>query len=627
MSDNDSNLKYDEFVVELGWFNNGNGWIIQATHRGVPYTAATWGVENQEEPSLLQEFAKAEILAQRIGRFLFPLDVGKKLDRALKEIAPRSNAGLRVVIMLQARRLKPQDAPFYLDTVPWEAAQYGAHDTFLVAMDKVSVVRRWEAPETRDDLFDSAHQKLAFVDASKSSNVEDDLDTDIPDLLPEEWAALGEFDDPEPSSRDLKKLAHDKISIFHFTGHGDAEGLILDDDKPFGGGELRGALKNTRLAVLSACESEGNSSQLYRSGLASELARAVPAVIGMSRKVRDTEAAVFSGELYRHLSAQCSLDESVRQGRLSLLRNAPHTLAFALPVFYLGVTGNTRPAVAVSTDPPQPRPATALLAHPLALVRGRTGDTVHGIESAGRAGLRVVRAEQAGDSPALLAFDARVVASQRGGEVIIGDLTADGSDVQVDQTRLLLPSQFCDARILAVSRSYKARTLRLVIADGSTTKLLTHGFEWLPPKTLDDGFAAIAAVDTTLGTVLLDGEDGQLISVPEGSVGPFSLRNVSGFDSAYSSGVGVAVAWGTNRHGMTALEVRRWDERPGAVRSGDPGWVEIHLDDFNATGVTRAGIVRELATRAIPRMIAVQRRDSIELIELPDTGSDTSPGQ
>ncbi len=608
MSDN---VKYKEFTIGLEWTNHGGKWFIQASHRGLTYSAV-------DEPSLLQETHTAE-LGKVIGRFLFPPDVGTLLSQELERIGAHDRAGLRLVIVLPEKDKNPEGAPLDLHGIPWEAAVLGAENTYFFAKERVSIVRRWESSDgesSKVDLFTPEYRKLVFLDASQGSNNAGDLVSDIPTL---NWDTLGDYeDDLPPTVRSLTALANENVSIFHFTGHGDTELLVLDG-KQVRIGQLNDSLKNTRLAVLSACDSAGAPSRPHRSGLAQELAKSVPAVIGMSLRVKDTDALVFSRELYGKLVDGYSLDESVRRGRLKLLERETHALAFALPVFYLGVTGSTRPATAQAVVP-SVGPSESLLVEPLAVVRGKIGGAVHGVQ-ASRSGLRVVKLERAGASPALVSFDARVAASQVGPELIIGDIFDSGVQPEIDSTTITLPFPLKEERLLAVARSkgYRTSTLRLVITRGEATMLLTRGFDWRAPRTLDAGFAAAAAVDNPLGTLLLDSADGQVIPAPGGKAGPFSLPIVSGFDCAYSGGVGVAVAWGLQGT-KTVVEIQRWDERPGTVRSRDPQWIEVDLGpSFDTDGIIRAGVVRELSPGAVPRTIAVQRGESIELFPLPET--------
>jgi hypothetical protein len=93
--------------------------------------------------------------------------------------------------------------------------------------------------------------------------------------------------------------------VIHFAGHGEQEGLVLQDDNLDAKVlvDLVAGLDNTRLVVLNAC---------YTLPLAKELAQYVPFVIGTQGPIPDSTATVFAHDFYVGLSAGKSVEQSFK---------------------------------------------------------------------------------------------------------------------------------------------------------------------------------------------------------------------------------------------------------------------------------------------------------------------------
>jgi len=93
--------------------------------------------------------------------------------------------------------------------------------------------------------------------------------------------------------------------VIHFAGHGEREGLVLQDDNLDAKVlvDLVADLDNTRLVVLNAC---------YTLPLAQELAQYVPFVIGTQGPIPDSTATVFAHDFYVGLSAGKSVEKSFK---------------------------------------------------------------------------------------------------------------------------------------------------------------------------------------------------------------------------------------------------------------------------------------------------------------------------
>lgn len=107
---------------------------------------------------------------------------------------------------------------------------------------------------------------------------------------------------PAARMRDLQEsVRRHSPQIVHFSGHGDREGILLEDDAgrpiPVTGKALAGLfrlqLATIRLVVLSACESDSTAKAFHEF---------VDYTIGMRRKISDRAAIAFSAVLYGALA-------------------------------------------------------------------------------------------------------------------------------------------------------------------------------------------------------------------------------------------------------------------------------------------------------------------------------------
>lgn len=93
--------------------------------------------------------------------------------------------------------------------------------------------------------------------------------------------------------------------VIHFAGHGEREGLVLQDENLDAEvlKSLVAELENTRIVVLNAC---------YTFPLAQKLAQYVPFVIGTQGPIKDRTAIAFANDLYVGLSAGKSVMKSFK---------------------------------------------------------------------------------------------------------------------------------------------------------------------------------------------------------------------------------------------------------------------------------------------------------------------------
>ena len=111
---------------------------------------------------------------------------------------------------------------------------------------------------------------------------------------------------------------HDRISVFHYGGHADADELWLEDEAggnqsffAMGLARFLGAQGSLRLTFLNACATADHARLLHEAN--------VPATITTSQKIRDDQATEFATIFYRGLAGGASLEESFQEAEGVLL--------------------------------------------------------------------------------------------------------------------------------------------------------------------------------------------------------------------------------------------------------------------------------------------------------------------
>ena len=163
--------------------------------------------------------------------------------------------------------------------------------------------------------------------------------------------------------------------IFHFVGHGLFDGdqayVVLEDDngmaKPVDETvfrEIFAASKETRLAVLNACQTATVSSTRPLAGLAPNLLqRKLSGVIAMQYTVADKAALIFARDLYRSLALGLPLEAAVSEARKAIYMEwGPDMPDWGTPVLFLrakdgqlfNVAEPAAPPPALQIPPPPP---------------------------------------------------------------------------------------------------------------------------------------------------------------------------------------------------------------------------------------------------------------------------------
>ncbi len=276
-------------------------------------------------------------LGRRLWAWLFPPPV-EALYRAALAGLP-SGGGLRLRLRL--------DAP-ELAALPWELGYDPVRGRFPALSAATPVVRYVPLPYRPGLLAGPAPLNILFVGASPADL--DPLDVQIEkDLL---LAALADYRDkgrvvvdalPEPATVEaLQDALRGGHRALHFSGHGQAGHLLLEDEDrfshPVGADALAMLLGDSgvALAVLNACDSGTQPGGPF-AGVAPALVRAgLPAVVAMQAPMPDRSARAFARSLYAALAGGWPLDAAVTEGRkavaLAVGLNAPD---WAMPVLYL----------------------------------------------------------------------------------------------------------------------------------------------------------------------------------------------------------------------------------------------------------------------------------------------------
>lgn len=110
---------------------------------------------------------------------------------------------------------------------------------------------------------------------------------------------------------------HNRIAIFHYSGHSDAEFLQLVDREARASGlnALMGMQQQLQLVFLNGCANKEQLEELFAKG--------IKAVIATSAPIEDQKALQFSTQFYKALGAGKSIDEAFDTAASYLKHEAP----------------------------------------------------------------------------------------------------------------------------------------------------------------------------------------------------------------------------------------------------------------------------------------------------------------
>ncbi len=148
-----------------------------------------------------------------------------------------------------------------------------------------------------------ANQQDAYLDKLKEESKE------INSILSghDDKGTIKVFREESASIKDINDALlrfEDRVAIFHYAGHADANSLKLEGGAGDATGiaELLGKLPNLKLVFLNGCSTQGQVKYLLQSGVKAVIATAVP--------IDDNKAVVFAQNFYRALSNFHSIESA-----------------------------------------------------------------------------------------------------------------------------------------------------------------------------------------------------------------------------------------------------------------------------------------------------------------------------
>lgn len=138
--------------------------------------------------------------------------------------------------------------------------------------------------------------------------------------------------------RDLRRALLDvEPHIVHFSGHGDKEGLVLEDELGFATlvsaqflGDLFQLLtRHVQCVVLNAC---------YSAFQAKAISRHIPYVIGMKKEIKDKAGIEFAVGFYDALGAGKNIEQAFKYGRNAIQSLFPNLPEHMIPMLKKGAT-------------------------------------------------------------------------------------------------------------------------------------------------------------------------------------------------------------------------------------------------------------------------------------------------
>ena len=319
--------------------------------------------EKEEEPHI--EFGKM------LYGTVFSRELGDYFNNSVKE-AQENGCGLR--ISLRFDETVPEIA-----SMPWEYL----HDNegFLITRRNILISRLpAEVRKTELKPLESALRMLVIISAPEGPGIpplntekEQEIILEAVDNLQKDQKIKVDFTEDATFENIQGYLNEQTYHIVHFTGHGafrNGKGHLLFEtedrkaryvDKEAFSELISG--RETRLVVLSSCESAKGSNKEAFADLASTLSkRLIPAVVAMQYSVLDEVATKFAYTFYRTLAGGSPVDLSLKEARISMKNlEKSNGLDFATPVLYLSdhtciQTGKIKPESEETVDKPMLTP-------------------------------------------------------------------------------------------------------------------------------------------------------------------------------------------------------------------------------------------------------------------------------
>ncbi len=273
---------------------------------------------------------------RQAGAALFDsLFTGQVLDawRECRTLAESQQTGVRLRLFT--------DQPEVM-ALPWEYLRDSQKESWLALDPQLSLVRGLPLGGREPLPVDDSLRVLVMI-ADPTDLDPLDSGREWANLETATGAAAVELIRIEPTLAALQDaLRQRQPHIFHFVGHGSADGeavlFLRDADglaEAITGDRLSPLLAgcpSLRLVFLNACEGSAPGTAFAFAGLAQQLIQQqIPAVLAMQALIYDDHALGFSLEFYTALADGVPVERAVQEGRLRI-----HQMAYSwgIPTFY-----------------------------------------------------------------------------------------------------------------------------------------------------------------------------------------------------------------------------------------------------------------------------------------------------
>jgi hypothetical protein len=510
-------------TIKLDLELDGEKLVVKLEDRDGPVTGTSTAWRNAEIKKVAGQLGHTSPDAidpaiRAVTAALFPGDVQGRIIAILDGLGDDRSWRVRMTLRLHDARL---------EAVPWELASKPGTLTPLIRDPRFALVR---VPDVDSDghLQLPTPIRVLHATALQITTRQGRPPKNYDWLANGDGAALSgtasdgrlvveELADVTP--RQIELAMRSPADVFHFSGHGEPAGLVVNCGwlggevkprpyKPFvilEAEALADSLRGVPLVILSCCHGAA-AGRTDDWSLASQLVRAasVGAVVAMQQNVDDMAAAEFTGAFYKTLVQTGSLDEAVAEGRAAV------GARYAIPVVCTRTEDSRAQEDAVErTEEACPMRVAAA---------SRERDAPIGAISAGR---RIEIFEPAGSSVRRMGLDGRSglvavpvpgdaldVAVTQGGETLVvlgGDrLTLfgiKGVDKPLSKWKQHYRAPTAAAGLLAARQG--SQIVRVLTADveGRTASVACHGLDASGggvPEPHDDLRAAAATEDSFL---------------------------------------------------------------------------------------------------------------------------------
>ncbi len=359
-------ITYESLEVRIG--KNETGYPVTVSQSAAG-DASGYCALDPAAPGLQAVLAK--IAGRRANEDLL-LDLGAMLFDALLQgsVATAYRACLNSARARgHALRLRLTIDPPELAALPWEFLFDTQEDAFLAISPQTAVVRYLpvQAPATpaaidlplRVLVVSATPQDFSLIDAERGASTVKEA---LAELAGEKRAEV-EIVEHATAAAITQAMRRVRPHIFHFIGHGAFENdramVLLEDEAGNGRAvsdrtfrEFLTGYADTRLVLLSACQSATVSTQQPMVGLAPRLLqRQVAAVVAMQYPIPQAAAFVFARDFYRSVALGYPLEAAVTEGRRGIYLEGGGEADWAIPVLFLRAQDGTLFAPAQADAP------------------------------------------------------------------------------------------------------------------------------------------------------------------------------------------------------------------------------------------------------------------------------------